>query len=458
MKAPAHITGGIFFTGFFCSLWNINIFSNILFFVAVCLGSILPDIDHTRSWIGKFFYPLAKWLDKRFGHRTVTHSFLFLISVTVICRITEYYFNSGNSDFTVILFFSVLSHLLLDMATLHGVPLFYPFKRYPCVIPGNPDMRIETGNLQSEIISVLVFSALSFTFYDLFNNGFWTQYNRIFGTVRHVYSEFRSSPNFIEVEYYMYQNAEKQDGKALLLFANETDLILYESGKLLEISTKNQFQRIEKVKPLRSDYPFIESRQVFVNITSDSLNRLLSQNLITGEVQSNEIFSITENNIRRNTKTAKFEKNFSPVIFTLSELDTLATSKHNQLLIKRLRLQEIESSFNVKLRAYNDLQKKERQLMTSLNDNNLSLYQRNRNEQELIRLRTSLRTATPPDRGERLVLLEEIRILENEINTEKEHQYFSGYISYPSIPEQYKSPNNQINETYNTFTSFVAPD
>ena len=149
--------------------------------------------------------------------------------------------------------------------------------------------------------------------------------NRIFGTVRHVYNEFRAHPNFLEVEYNLFLNAEKQEGKALLLFANEDDLILYEYGQLKEISTKNQFQRIEKVKPLKTDFPFVESRHVFVNITSDSVNRLLSQNLVTGEVQSNEMFIVTENNISRNTRTIKFERNFNPVIFTLSEVDTLLT-------------------------------------------------------------------------------------------------------------------------------------
>ena len=457
MKAPAHITGGIFFTGFFCSLWNINIFGSIFYLSAVVVGAILPDVDHTRSWIGMTFYPLAKWIDKRFGHRTVTHSLIFLICITVICRILEVYFNPGNSTFTVILFFSVLSHLLLDMATLHGVPLFYPFKRFPCVIPGNPEMRIETGNIRSEMLSVLVFAALSFSCYDLFSNGFWTQYNRIFGTVRHVYNEFRATPNFLEIEYNIYSNAEQQNGKALLLFANENDLLLYENERLMEISTKNQFQRIDNVKPLRTQYPFIENRHVFVNITSDSVNALLSRNLVTGEIQSNDIFVVTENNISRNTKSIKFERNFSPAIFVLSEVDTVATSKHNQLIIKRLRLQEIDISFNAKLKTYNDLTTREKQLMSILNDT-LSLYERNRTEQELIRLRNSLRNATPPDRGERLVLLEEIRILEDEINKDKENQYFSGYISYPAIPDEYKLYNTLIHEENNILTSVFMPD
>jgi inner membrane protein len=36
-------------------------------------------------------------------------------------------------------YFSVLSHLIFDMVTLAGIPLFYPFYKNPCVLPANPE-------------------------------------------------------------------------------------------------------------------------------------------------------------------------------------------------------------------------------------------------------------------------------------------------------------------------------
>jgi len=62
MTAPNHVTGGIVFTGLFCSFFSVNIFANPLFIGMTIFGSLLPDIDHTKSWIGKLFYPIAKWL------------------------------------------------------------------------------------------------------------------------------------------------------------------------------------------------------------------------------------------------------------------------------------------------------------------------------------------------------------------------------------------------------------
>jgi inner membrane protein len=74
MTAPNHITGGIVF-GLFCSFFSINIFASPVF-ISVLFGSLLPDIDHTKSWIGKSVYPIAKWISRNYGHRTL-HSIFF---------------------------------------------------------------------------------------------------------------------------------------------------------------------------------------------------------------------------------------------------------------------------------------------------------------------------------------------------------------------------------------------
>ena len=106
MTAPNHVTGGMVFTGLFCSLFSINIFSSPLF-ISICLmGSLLPDIDHTKSIIGKAFYPLAKWLSVNYGHRTITHSLIFLVGITVFSMFLEAIF-SDNYSVSIIFFFSV---------------------------------------------------------------------------------------------------------------------------------------------------------------------------------------------------------------------------------------------------------------------------------------------------------------------------------------------------------------
>jgi len=42
------------------------------------IGSLLPDIDTPTSSVGRPLFPLASWINRKVGHRTVTHSFLGL--------------------------------------------------------------------------------------------------------------------------------------------------------------------------------------------------------------------------------------------------------------------------------------------------------------------------------------------------------------------------------------------
>jgi inner membrane protein len=83
MSGTNHIAGGLLFTGIFASFWNINIFSDAGLLGLTVLGSVLPDIDHTKSPIGKLFWPLSRYLDTRYGHRTITHSLLFLVFISL---------------------------------------------------------------------------------------------------------------------------------------------------------------------------------------------------------------------------------------------------------------------------------------------------------------------------------------------------------------------------------------
>ncbi len=114
MTAPNHLAGGVIFTGLFCSFFSVNIFASPLFITATIIGSLLPDIDHTKSWIGKSVFPLAKWLSRNYGHRTITHSIFFLLGVYLLSIFVEKNFREDFSVSTILLF-AILSHLIFDM-------------------------------------------------------------------------------------------------------------------------------------------------------------------------------------------------------------------------------------------------------------------------------------------------------------------------------------------------------
>ncbi|MBB6463862.1 metal-dependent hydrolase [Flammeovirga kamogawensis] len=120
MLAINHLCGGLTFTATFCSFQDINIFEKPEYLALTVFGALAPDIDNTKSLIGKLFYPIAKKIQEHWGHRTATHSFLACIVFTMFFATVQAL--TGAENLTTIAFFSYLSHLIFDMCTKSGLP------------------------------------------------------------------------------------------------------------------------------------------------------------------------------------------------------------------------------------------------------------------------------------------------------------------------------------------------
>ena len=103
------------------------------------VGSLAPDIDHPESKVGRVpvLRPISLLINKIFGHRTLTHSVVMSIIMFVLLLISTNMFGDGFFAFlytNFIIGFCVgwTSHLLLDVITIKGISLFYPFvkKKY----------------------------------------------------------------------------------------------------------------------------------------------------------------------------------------------------------------------------------------------------------------------------------------------------------------------------------------
>lgn len=100
-----------------------NILNGTLLIGGCALGSLLPDIDIPGSMLGHLVFPLAIFLNNTVGHRTVTHSLLFIVLVCLIALLF-------GAPFSLIigLAIGIVTHLVLDGITATGVPyLLYPF-------------------------------------------------------------------------------------------------------------------------------------------------------------------------------------------------------------------------------------------------------------------------------------------------------------------------------------------
>ena len=108
------------------------------------LGSQLPDLDTTDSYMGKLFYPIAKWIQERYPHRTITHCLYFTFALIAIALILNHY-KILPLQAALALPLGHLTSSLADCFTKQGVQLFYP-RRAWVICGSNPNARLSTGS------------------------------------------------------------------------------------------------------------------------------------------------------------------------------------------------------------------------------------------------------------------------------------------------------------------------
>ncbi|RHW39468.1 hypothetical protein D1B33_01085 [Lysinibacillus yapensis] len=142
MNKPAHLMGGL--TAGIAVLKNIEstvpqigltdaMVSGGVVLCGALLGSLLPDIDHRNSYIGRKLKVASFIISKTLGHRSVIHTPLVIFAFSALL----YFFSkelTGQSQvlssyFIMGLSAGMWSHLLLDMMTRRGIPLLYPITK-----------------------------------------------------------------------------------------------------------------------------------------------------------------------------------------------------------------------------------------------------------------------------------------------------------------------------------------
>jgi inner membrane protein len=115
-------------------------------------ASLGPDVDLPTSKVGRLLFWLSVPLERRFGHRTVTHSAVGLLVVALVA--------SPLWWVRPLYFWCVLggtwSHLWIDMLNVRGADLFWP-SPVRVVAPGNRNWRLEVGSkAEMVLLSVLL--------------------------------------------------------------------------------------------------------------------------------------------------------------------------------------------------------------------------------------------------------------------------------------------------------------
>src|ERR1700712_3848689 len=89
MMAKSHVVVGVACWVAAAPLLHVAAFDPVYLVLAVA-GSLLPDIDHPKSWVGRRSRPVSTAIAATLGHRGVTHSALAVVVLVLVLQQAGY--------------------------------------------------------------------------------------------------------------------------------------------------------------------------------------------------------------------------------------------------------------------------------------------------------------------------------------------------------------------------------
>jgi inner membrane protein len=243
-------------------------------------------------------YPIAKYLEGKFAHRSVTHSFLATGIVTAITAPIAMWFSWQIwLGIAIGYFFGWFS----DAFTKSGVAAFYP-SNARLVIPGNPKARLSTGSNGEYWILAIAIALLIISCNFISNGGVAELFERSFfrgaDTAADVFKKYGSSQQvFVKVSGINQATSEKIEDKEFKVIASggESSIIakdeignLYQIGKdgTSQIRPSSVETRLgEKISIQAIE---VEPKDMFVSewLQSVPSNAFISGNLLVDNVEA----------------------------------------------------------------------------------------------------------------------------------------------------------------------------
>jgi len=130
------------------------------------LAALFPDIDHPESLVGRIFLPLSKYIQRKYGHRTITHSIFAILAVSLALSpllIVGLLLQVGKfPTWYAALVLAYSSHVFIDLFNKSGVRLFAPFSQKEYISFRTPELRVLVSSWQ-EYVVLFVIVFLAFT-------------------------------------------------------------------------------------------------------------------------------------------------------------------------------------------------------------------------------------------------------------------------------------------------------
>lgn len=165
MLAPGHIALGL--TCYFAASKAVGLQPTQELYAIAALGSLLPDIDHPKSQVGRMLPHISRPIAAIFGHRGFTHSLLavaLVLGALVTATFHPNYATSLTPAMIAALCLGYLSHLFGDFLTVRGIPLLWPYREGDYDSIHIPLIAFRTGGPIEIALTTMLASFLAYNY------------------------------------------------------------------------------------------------------------------------------------------------------------------------------------------------------------------------------------------------------------------------------------------------------
>ncbi|NKB72495.1 MAG: hypothetical protein GKR89_35915 [Candidatus Latescibacteria bacterium] len=224
MRAPTHIAFGLLTTTGVFALVSQSLHQDWLAIGGALVGSLLPDMDSPRSTLGRLLPFISGPVERRWGHRTITHGLGLLAGLGGV--LAPLLWLRPGLYAAVLLGYA--SHLLADCATKSGVPLFYPHPAV-CVVPGSARYRLETGSLGERILLIVLVLLLGVAWPLSQAGGVWRAMRWVLASPAAAYSDYRgaTTETYLRFSGRWQETKQPVEGEALILDGQPGRFVLF---------------------------------------------------------------------------------------------------------------------------------------------------------------------------------------------------------------------------------------
>ena len=296
MMAPTHIAAGLLTTTGVFSLFSTPLHNNLPAIGATILGSLLPDVDSPRSSLGRLVPFISVPLERKWGHRTITHC---LLAVAVLAVILSPLLFFHGAMFAALLI-GYMSHLLADCATKSGCPLFLPRPEI-AVLPGNDRYRIHTGSAGEMILLAVLVLLLAAVFPLSRMGGIWRAMRYLAATPSAAYSDYREAitETVLNFKGHWHDSRQPVSGDALILDATKSRFLIVLNGQVVSYGETGDIlpdrSRVRATgRPIRIDTLTIQGNDHGDdqgNILGNILGNIPANAFISGRLKSSVPFT-----------------------------------------------------------------------------------------------------------------------------------------------------------------------